>query len=95
MAVQLSVEAGGAFTISIDRAEKGVCEEKGKVVLGPDGVSLAFTYETDTCNPNFTGATVVATVRAFDAQLVLAWPDAIVPFGKHDDEIRMRSARGR
>ena len=80
----LTIDAAGTFAIALDRGGKqGPCEEKGRVALAaPD--RLAFNYDTDTCNPSYTGATIQATVRsrtpAPSTAMVLAFPDAVIAF---------------
>jgi hypothetical protein len=72
----LTIEPAGTFALALDRGAQGPCEEKGKVELSaPD--RLAFTYETNTCNPSYTGATIQATVRS-RSPFALAFPDAII-----------------
>jgi hypothetical protein len=88
---------GDAFTLAIDRAEKGACAEKGKLAIGAHDddrgfTALAMTYEQDTCNPSYAGATVTAHVPDGD-RLTIAWPDAIVRFGDDDEVIELRGKR--
>ena len=76
---------GDAFTLAIDRGDKGACEQKGKLAITAHDdersfTPIAFTYEQNTCAPDYTGATIVARVPDGEP-VTIAWPDAIVRFG--------------